>query len=203
MAKRRPYDPAVKMCYRCRKVLPRSADYFYRNRYRPDGLSALCKECNKKTAKAWRSVPENRERDRVSSEEWNAANPERRRETQRTRWWRENERLKEQLRQRYRDTIRPRKQERRLRVLLHYSTGDEPACVCCGERAVEFLALDHIDGGGGQHRRSIRRSIFDWVIDNDFPSGFRVLCHNCNCARAYYGYCPHEAEQDGWQAKSA
>jgi hypothetical protein len=22
--------------------------------------------------------------------------------------------------------------------------------------------------------------------------GYRVLCHNCNLARGFYGYCPHE-----------
>ena len=24
-----------------------------------------------------------------------------------------------------------------------------------------------------------------------FPLGYRVLCHNCNLARGFYGYCPH------------
>jgi hypothetical protein len=38
---------------------------------------------------------------------------------------------------------------RRLRseALHHYSNGTM-TCACCGERHVDFLTLDHIDGGG-------------------------------------------------------
>ncbi len=44
-----------------------------------------------------------------------------------------------------------------------------------------------------------------WVVtfeseqgcDEGYPTGFRVLCHNCNCALAYYGSCPHERGADG------
>jgi len=25
-----------------------------------------------------------------------------------------------------------------------------------------------------------------------YPTGFRVLCHNCNQAIGLYGYCPHK-----------
>lgn len=66
-------------------------------------------------------------------------------------------------------------------------------CECCGETALEFLAIDHINGGGNRHRRKLGRSnIYGWLIRNKYPSGFRVLCHNCNQARSYYGQCPHE-----------
>jgi hypothetical protein len=30
---------------------------------------------------------------------------------------------------------------------------------------------------------------------NNFPPGFRVLCRNCNGARGFYGYCPHESQR--------
>lgn len=33
---------------------------------------------------------------------------------------------------------------------------------------------------------------YKWLEHNHFPPGFRVLCHNCNQARGFYGYCPHE-----------
>jgi hypothetical protein len=42
----------------------------------------------------------------------------------------------------------------RNRVLCHYSNG-APTCVCCGESHPEFLCLDHVDGGGTQHRRQV------------------------------------------------
>lgn len=33
---------------------------------------------------------------------------------------------------------------------------------------------------------------YSWVINNNFPSGHQVLCHNCNLAKGFYGECPHE-----------
>lgn len=78
---------------------------------------------------------------------------------------------------------------RRLRCLIHYG-GDQPQCACCAETRFEFLAIDHIAGGGTQQRKQVR-NIVPWIIRNDFPAGFRVLCHNCNQAIGFYGACPH------------
>lgn len=80
----------------------------------------------------------------------------------------------------------------RLEVLTHYS-GQAPRCGCCGEDTLEFLAVDHIEGGGARHRKTIPSGdIYRFLRRNGFPEGFRVLCHNCNQARGSYGYCPHE-----------
>ena len=80
-------------------------------------------------------------------------------------------------------------QRLRRRVLDAYGG----ACECCGERTYEFLAIDHIDGGGNQHRKSGGGSsgVIRWLARNGCPEGYRVLCHNCNSALGYYGYCPH------------
>lgn len=85
-------------------------------------------------------------------------------------------------------------QARRRLVLNHYGNGS-PACVCCGESLIQFLCLDHIEGGGNQHRAQVGggTSFYAWIVKNNFPAGFRVLCHNCNFARGAYGQCPHEA----------
>ena len=85
---------------------------------------------------------------------------------------------------------RDRLREIRLEVLRAYG-GDNPKCDCCGESIIEFLSIDHIDGGGRQHRQQIKKSIYIWLKQNDFPDGYRVLCHNCNMAHDLYGYCPH------------
>jgi hypothetical protein len=92
---------------------------------------------------------------------------------------------------------------RRLEILKHYG-GDPPACACCGERALKFLAVDHRDGWGNRHRKalleageikSIGTSFFQWLKRNGYPEGFRVLCHNCNMANGSYGECPHKDER--------
>ena len=33
-----------------------------------------------------------------------------------------------------------------------------------------------------------------WIIRNDYPDDFRVLCWNCNQAIGFYGRCPHRDE---------
>lgn len=76
-------------------------------------------------------------------------------------------------------------------------------CACCGECAAEFLALDHVNGGGGHHRRNRGNApsgVYRDVIAQGFPSTFRLLCHNCNLARGFYGYCPHEKSGDALDA---
>lgn len=81
----------------------------------------------------------------------------------------------------------------RLRALHHYSSGT-PQCACCKETRLEFLSLDHIDGGGTQHRKTLGRggtSFYLWLYRMNYPIGFRVLCYNCHFSMNYYGYCPH------------
>ena len=69
-------------------------------------------------------------------------------------------------------------------------------CVCCGEARFEFLAIDHVNGGGRAERQKLStRQIADKVIKQNFPSEYRVLCHNCNQSHGWYGYCPHEKER--------
>lgn len=68
-------------------------------------------------------------------------------------------------------------------------------CVCCGETQKEFLQLDHVDNDGAEHRRKIgRTSIYGWLKKHGFPEGFQVLCANCNYAKGFYGYCPHQGD---------
>lgn len=89
---------------------------------------------------------------------------------------------------------RKRKKNRTI-VLKHYSKSETPFCACCGETKYRFLALDHEKGGGRKHQREIKTNIFKWTIRNNYPEGFRVLCHNCNCALGQYHYCPHDKEE--------
>lgn len=91
--------------------------------------------------------------------------------------------------------IQRRAAHRRERIAaLQAYGGAEPACSCCGENTQEFLALDHIDGGGHTHRQETGGGgFYSWLKRNHYPAGFRVLCHNCNFGRQLNGgTCPHE-----------
>ena len=78
------------------------------------------------------------------------------------------------------------------KVVNYYSNGTMK-CACCGENNLEFLLIDHINGGGNKHRQEEKiRNFYRWLIKNNFPEGFRVLCYNCNMSIGFYGYCPHQ-----------
>lgn len=86
------------------------------------------------------------------------------------------------------------KRRQRIEVVAHYSGGTN-ACACCGEATFDFLALDHVNGGGCKHHKECNGNVYSWVVQHGFPEGFRVLCFNCNFAIGHYGRCPHALER--------
>ncbi len=83
------------------------------------------------------------------------------------------------------------KKRRELREQVFALYGSK--CQCCGEKNFEFLALDHVNGGGRQDRK-VRNTaqIARDLIKNGLSDDFRVLCHNCNQSMGWYGGCPHD-----------
>jgi hypothetical protein len=85
--------------------------------------------------------------------------------------------------------------EIRRKLFIHY--GEK--CVCCGEKNDKFLTVDHIDGGGRRHRNEISggaKGLYRWIIKNNYPKNFQILCYNCNCGKERNnGKCPHEEER--------
>ncbi len=70
-------------------------------------------------------------------------------------------------------------------------------CVCCGESTIEFLTIDHINNNGAQIRKETKQGtggkLYRWLIKNNFPKdNYQLLCYNCNCAKGFFGYCPHQ-----------
>ncbi len=111
--------------------------------------------------------------------------------------WYKNSNYREENRKK--DIIRRRK--RKYRVLKYYGG----KCACCNLEQYEFLCIDHIEGGGNEHRRSLQMSktrcgssstnFYKWLEKNNYPEGFQVLCHNCNMAKSIYGICPHQKKE--------
>jgi hypothetical protein len=132
--------------------------------------------------------------------------PERKRQYEREymrRWRREKPEKFQKILQRFRERHPNWQKEKRHRIrmqaLIHYG-GNPPKCACCGESHVEFLAIDHVDGRGNEHRRKLGypqsgEVFYYWLRRNNYPPGYRVLCHNCNMAIGLYGYCPHATHQ--------
>jgi len=71
-------------------------------------------------------------------------------------------------------------------------------CACCGETEKSFLTIDHVNNDGAEHRKQIRKKsangtqVYRWLIKNNFPGGFQVLCWNCQWGKVKNnGICPH------------
>lgn len=83
----------------------------------------------------------------------------------------------------------------RKKVIEHYGG----KCKCCGESKFEFLAIDHINGEGLKDRKCLGKTyylngvaFYRYIINNNYPDKYRLLCHNCNMSLGFYGYCPHK-----------
>jgi len=80
--------------------------------------------------------------------------------------------------------------KRRLKCIDAYGG----KCMCCGNNIYEFMTIDHVNGGGSKHIKSLGGNgtgFYSWLIQNKFPNGYQTLCYNCNCAKSSYGMCPH------------
>lgn len=65
-------------------------------------------------------------------------------------------------------------------------------CKCCGEIENRFLCIDHLNGNGKNHRKTMTfANIYEWLRSKNYPIGFQVLCFNCNNAKQF-GICPHQ-----------
>jgi hypothetical protein len=161
-----------KACVTCKQV--KLLGEFPKNRTTKDGLHKQCRACLSAAEKRrWGEDPEGmRARSREKQQRWRDAHPEYNLTKQR------------EFRRRT-----------RLDVLEHYG-GSPPSCACCGETIRQFLTLDHINGGGNNHRREMggATELYLWLKRRGYPEGFRVLCFNCNAGRHWNGgVCPHQA----------
>jgi hypothetical protein len=97
---------------------------------------------------------------------------------------------------------RNRRNSKKQRNLLRRRTIESYGgrCACCGEDKFEFLTIDHVYNDGAKQRKEhgflSGPAFYRWLRDNGFPKDrFQVLCMNCNCAKSWWGECPHETHR--------
>jgi len=97
-----------------------------------------------------------------------------------TKIWREAN--TERVRASARKGVRKYTQKLKLKVVEHYSNATME-CAGCGISDIRVLSIDHINGKGNLQRRKIGvrsgHMFWSWLIKNNFPPGYQVLCMNC------------------------
>jgi hypothetical protein len=158
-----------KACNLCGKVKPLSE--FWRDSRRRDGYRAACRPC-----------------ERIRNANWMEENREYRAGYAQARMPRTRELARQRTAAGTPGTVRKRVSRRatsrklREQVLAHY--GDK--CACCGTRTQ--LGIDHVAGNGAAHRSEILGDsnaggaprFYLWLVRNNFPTGYQVLCQPCN-----------------------
>ncbi len=81
----------------------------------------------------------------------------------------------------------------KTKIITHYTNGKN-SCQCCDESNFEFLTIDHIIPVGKKGKRE--RSIYSYLVENNFPKGYQILCYNCNMGKRMSSQCPHKRVKD-------
>jgi len=72
--------------------------------------------------------------------------------------------------------------------VLHHYANNIICCQHCGKNDIDILCMDHINGGGTRHAQEISGGsayLYKWIKENQYPSGFQILCCNCNRIKAH------------------
>lgn len=81
----------------------------------------------------------------------------------------------------HRNEIAANQLKLKIDVLTHYGNG-KCACVKCGCSDVRTLTIDHVNGGGNNHRRisglSGGTEMYRWLKKQKYPTGYQTLCMN-------------------------
>ena len=168
-----------------------------------DKIKIITKKCYEKHKKEYRDKSRDRMKKYVHTEKYK-------------RWRRKyrlknKEKIKKQQKSWYShqdkkkifERIRINSADKKFTVLAVYSDGElKCACSNCyyhiNDCPIEFLTIDHIHGHGNEHRKKMGfkggSDFYRWLIKNNFPEGFQVLCMNCNWGKRINkeGVCPHK-----------
>jgi hypothetical protein len=169
----------VKKICGCCKEEKDISQYYKRSDGSGDGYHINCKACKKKIDQQRKDITNTQRRERYKSDETYKEDMK-----VRAREYRSSNRKK--INEHYKEY----RAKRRILLLEKYGG----LCACCKESQQEFLCIDHVFGGGNQERKT---SNFEAIItkllaSEEISPDYQILCHNCNLAKGFYGYCPHQ-----------
>jgi len=174
---------SMKFCQRCQTTKPFGEFYYY---LKKSQFSYACKACTRKKNN------EHERQKRLTDKEWVKADSKAK-VARRKRKWHTDLALYETI------LARNRTYAKTVKDMTFAAYGGY-CCTCCGERHEDFLCIDHVNGGGGEHRRKIGKGgapSYRWLKKNAFPKGFQVLCLHCNWSKHLpknNGICIHVLE---------
>ena len=127
--------------------------------------------------------------------EWRRKNPDKKKAQSERYRMKNKEKRREAGRKYHQDNSEKHKAEHlylRLIVLEAYDN----ECACCGEKNLAFLTIDHIFNDGAEDRDRAGTNLYKRLRSQGYPKDrFRILCYNCNIARARNGgVCPHKSD---------
>lgn len=144
----------TKQCRDCEEIKPFKD--FHKDEKIKDGLTSYCKFCYARRSLAY--YHKNHEKVSKKKEEYRKIN-------------REILNIKQ----------KERNADKKLKILQEYCKDEIPYCFGCGIEELSVLAIDHINDDGAEHRRNMNSArLYGWLTTNNYPSGFQVLCYNCN-----------------------
>ena len=110
---------------------------------------------------------------------------------------RKNTELYKQKRERERPARLEKLKEdvRKRKEMVYSKLGGK--CWCCGVTHIEFLHVDANEGIRTHYKITDKKykngtNLWQWLIKNDFPEGFKLICANCDTSYRNNGYCPHQ-----------
>ena len=161
-------------CTKCKEI--QEEDQFYKDKQKKNGLSSWCRDCMRiGSTESWQRL---RAKDRIGYNKY--------RQTLR------QKNLKREL-----ELAKIRRVKLKNEIFAFYSE-NKNCCACCGEKQIEFLAVDHINNNGAEERknnRMIGHQFYAYLKRMKFPKGYQILCNNCNIAKFRYGICPHKIKK--------
>lgn len=176
----------MKTCPRCKEEKQDSQYYRYPNSGK---LFSYCNTCKTEREREYREA--NRDQYRETWKRYEAKHPE----LVRARLYRWRDKNRDRVNAIQRKSLyknRPLYIARLRQEVMDAYGGS--VCACCGEKEAMFLTIDHVNGDGADHRRELKKhgwAMYQWLKKHKFPSGFQVLCRNCNWGKHVNGVCPH------------